>query len=226
MVLERPYDAMMERTKDRPLPMGTVHPRAAVAFGAGLAAAGLGVLAWGVNLLTVSIALVILGSYLFCYTPLKRRTNLNTIVGAVPGALPAVLGWTAARDDLDRGAWILFAIVFLWQIPHFLAIARLHSGDYSRGGFRMLSAEDAGGFSMGRQAVTWSVCLVPISLLPAVIDLAGRQYFWTALIAGGFFVGFAIDFAVERGPSSARRLFVATLAYLPVVFLAMAAWKV
>jgi len=225
MVMELPYDAMMARTKDRPLPQGAVSPRAAVVFGALLAAAGLAVLALRVNLLSASIALVILGSYLFCYTPLKRRTNLNTIVGAVPGALPAVLGWTGARDALDRGAWILFAIIFLWQIPHFLAIARLHSEDYSKGGFRMLSAEDAGGFSMGRQALLWTVVIVPVSLLPAIDGFVERPYFWWALILGGLLVGFAIDFAVERGRASARRLFVATLVYLPALFVAMVVTK-
>jgi heme o synthase len=226
MVLELPYDSMMARTKDRPLPSGSVSPRAAATFGAVLSVAGLAVLALQVNLLSASIALVILGSYLFFYTPLKRRTNLNTIVGAVPGALPAVLGWTGARDALDRGAWILFAIVFLWQIPHFLAIARLHSDDYSKGGFKMLSAEDRGGFSMGRQALVWTAALVPVSLLPALSALADRQYFWAALILGGLLIGFALDFAVERGQSSARRLFVATLAYLPLLFGALVVWKV
>jgi protoheme IX farnesyltransferase len=225
MVLERPFDAMMERTKDRPLPVGAVSPRAAAVYGAAVAASGLALLALRVGALAASIALVIFGSYLFCYTPLKRRTNLNTIVGAVPGALPAVLGWAAARDDLATGAWILFAIVFLWQIPHFLAIARLHSADYLRGGFRMLSAEDEGGFSMGRQAVVWSLCLVPVTLLPALTGIADRQHFWLALILGGLFVGFAIDFAVERGRVSARRLFIATLVYLPLVFGGMAVWK-
>jgi protoheme IX farnesyltransferase len=127
---------------------------------------------------------------------------------------------------IDRGAWILFAIVFLWQIPHFLAISRLHSEDYLKGGFRMLSSDDSPGFSMGRQAIVWTAALVPVSLLPALSDIAGRQYFWAALIAGGLFVLFAVDFAVERGTASARRLFVATLAYLPAVFAAMAVWKI
>jgi heme o synthase len=225
MVLESPYDLMMERTKDRPLPSGSVSKRGAVVFGAVQCGLGLGLLWFAVNPLSASIALVIMGSYLLVYTPLKRRTTLNTIVGAVPGALPAVLGWTGARDALDRGAWILFGIVFLWQIPHFLAIARLHSDDYSRSGFKMLSSEDTGGFSMGRQAVIWAAALVPISLLPAVDGFALRPAFWAALILGGLFVGFAIDFAVERGTQSARRLFVATLAYLPALFLAYVVWK-
>jgi heme o synthase len=225
MVLESPYDQLMDRTKDRPLPSGTLSRRSAALFGIVLAAAGLATLAIFVNPLSASVALVIMGSYLLVYTPLKRRTNLNTIVGAVPGALPAVLGWTGARDSLDRGGWILFAIVFLWQIPHFLAIARLYSEDYSRSGFKMLSAEDAGGFSMGRQAVIWTAALVPVSLLPVLDGLATRPAFWAALIIGGLMVGFAVDFAVERGRQSARRLFVATLAYLPALFLAFVVWK-
>jgi protoheme IX farnesyltransferase len=224
MVLEVPYDARMGRTKDRPLPSGALSRRAASAFGAALAALGLALLGW-VNLLSGAVALVILGSYLLFYTPLKRRTNLNTIVGAVPGALPAVLGWTGARDAIEPGAWVLFAIVFLWQIPHFLAIARLHSDDYARGGFRMLSSEDEPGFSMGRQAVLWSVALVPASLLPGVTGISRAPYFWVALALSGLLTGFAIDFAVERGRVSARRLFVATVAYLPALFLAMIAWK-
>jgi protoheme IX farnesyltransferase len=225
MVMERPFDRLMERTKDRPLPSGQLSARGAAIFGAALSAAGLLVLGVFVNLLSAAVALVIAGSYLLVYTPLKRRTTLNTIVGAVPGALPAVLGWTGARNSLDGGAAILFSIVFLWQIPHFLAISRLHSDDYSRGGFKMLSSEDAPGFSMGRQAVIWSVALVPVSLMPAVTGLAGRTAFWLALILGGGFVGFAIDFAVERGTTSARRLFVATLAYLPALFAALVIWK-
>jgi protoheme IX farnesyltransferase len=202
-----------------------VSPARATIFGAVLCAAGLVVLGVGVNLLSAAVALVIGGSYLLVYTPLKRLTTLNTIIGAVPGALPAVLGWTGARDSIDRGAWVLFSIVFLWQIPHFLAIARLHSEDYGKGGFKMLSAEDAPGFSMGRQAVVWSLALVPISLLPAIDGLARRPAFWWALILGGLFVGFAIDFAVERGRTSARRLFAASLAYLPALFLVFAIWK-
>jgi protoheme IX farnesyltransferase len=164
-------------------------------------------------------------SYLFLYTPLKRRTHLSTLVGAVPGALPPVIGWAAASGRLEPGAFILFAIVFLWQIPHFLAISRLYSADYGRGGFKMLAAEDAPGFSMGRQAIVWSLALVPISLMPAMDGLAQRPAFWWALILGGLFVGFAIDFAVERGPSSARRLFAASLAYLPALFVVLAVWK-
>jgi protoheme IX farnesyltransferase len=225
MVLERPYDVLMERTRDRPVATGEVSPVRATVFGAALCVAGLVVLGAGVNMLSAAVAIVIGGSYLLVYTPLKRRTTLNTIIGAVPGALPAVLGWTGARDSIDRGAWVLFAIVFLWQIPHFLAISRLYSADYGRGGFKMLSAEDAPGFSMGRQAIVWSLALVPISLMPAMDGLAQRPAFWWALILGGLFVGFSIDFAVERGPGSARRLFAASLAYLPALFVVLAVWK-
>jgi protoheme IX farnesyltransferase len=225
MVLESPYDQLMERTKDRPLPSGMLSRRSAALFGVVLSAAGIVALACFVNPLSASIALVIMGSYLLVYTPLKRRTTLNTIVGAVPGALPAALGWTGARNSLVRGAWILFAIVFLWQIPHFLAIARLHSEDYSRSGFKMLSAEDEGGFFTGRQALVWAAALVPISLLPVMDGLATRPAFWAALILSALHLGFAIDFAVERGRVSARRLFVATLAYLPALFLAFVVWK-
>ncbi len=221
MVIERDFDALMHRTMRRPIPSGQVGTRGAIVFGLVLAAAGIGLLLAAVGQLAALIGLATLVSYLFIYTPLKRKTTLNTIVGAVPGALPVLLGWAGARGRIDEEAWALAGVLFLWQIPHFLAIARLHRDDYERGGFRMLPVVDPDGFSIGRQAVLYSLAILPLSLVPVRTGLGGWYYCGVAIACGLLLIGFSLDHAVERGPASARRLFLASLAYLPPVWITL-----
>lgn len=215
---ERRADAEMRRTARRPLPSGTLTPREALVFGLLLTAAGTAYLALTAGPLASAVAALTVFSYLLLYTPLKRVTSLATLVGAVPGALPPLIGWAAARGRLGVEAWVLFGIVFLWQMPHFLALAQLYRADYARAGFRMLTVEDAGGASAGRQALLYALALVPVSLLPTPLGMAGGVYFVGALVLGiGFLlsgVGMALD---PSSPAAARRLFHASLLYLPAV---------
>ncbi len=215
---ERRADAEMRRTARRPLPSGTLTPREALVFGLLLTAAGTVYLALTAGPLASAVAALTVFSYLLLYTPLKRVTSLATIVGAVPGALPPLIGWAAARGRLGVEAWVLFGIVFLWQMPHFLALAQLYRADYARAGFRMLTVEDASGASAGRQALLYALALVPVSLLPTPLGMAGGVYFAGALVLGiGFLlsgVGMALD---PSSPAAARRLFHASLLYLPAV---------
>lgn len=215
---ERRADAEMRRTARRPLPSGTLTPREALVFGLLLTAAGTAYLALTAGPLASAVAALTVFSYLLLYTPLKRVTSLATLVGAVPGALPPLIGWAAARGRLGVEAWVLFGIVFLWQMPHFLALAQLYRADYARAGFRMLTVEDASGASAGRQALLYALALVPVSLLPTPLGMAGGVYFAGALVLGiGFLlssVGMALD---PSSPAAARRLFHASLLYLPAV---------
>jgi protoheme IX farnesyltransferase len=215
---ERRADAEMRRTARRPLPSGRLTPREALVFGVVLTAGGTAYLALTTNALASALAALTVGSYLLLYTPLKRVTSLATIVGAVPGALPPMIGWAAARGRLGVEAWVLFGIVFLWQMPHFLALAQLYRADYARAGFRMLTVEDASGASAGRQALLYALALVPVSLLPTPLGLAGRVYFAGALALGVAFLlgsaGMALD---PANPAAARRLFRISLLYLPAV---------
>ncbi len=222
MAIEHDFDALMQRTQQRPIPRGAIGRRAAIAFGAALALSGLAILVVFVNPTATLVAAATLGIYLGVYTPLKRRTTLNTIVGAVPGALPVMLGWAGARGNVhDPDVWALCGVLFLWQIPHFLAIARRHREDYARGGFRMLPVVDPEGITIGRQVVLYSAAILPLSLLPVRTGLAGGYYCAVAIAAGLLLIGFSLDHAVERGADSARRLFRATLAYIPIVWLAL-----
>lgn len=216
-VLERDTDALMWRTRERPLPAGRVGLRDAVAFGSALSLLGLGVLAWRSGWLSAAVAAATLGSYLGVYTPLKRRTPLATLVGAVPGALPPVIGWAAARDALEGGAFVLFAILFLWQIPHFLAIAWLYRDDYARGGFPMLPVVDREGVFTARQAVVHSLALLFVSLAPFAAGLAGPWYLAGALLLGSTYVLFALRLASARDLPAARGLFVVSVLYLPAL---------
>lgn len=215
---ERHADAAMRRTARRPLPAGRLTPREALVFGVLLTAGGTAYLALTTNALASALAALTIVSYLLLYTPLKRVTSLATIVGAVPGALPPMIGWAAARGRLGIEAWVLFGIVFLWQMPHFLALAQLYRADYARAGFRMLTVEDASGESAGRQALLYALALVPVSLLPTPLGMAGGAYFVGVLALGlGFLlsgVGMALD---PSRPAAARRLFHASLLYLPAV---------
>jgi len=220
-VVERDTDALMRRTAGRPLPAGRLDPDAALVLGATLGIVGIFSLTIWVNLLTALVGAVALAGSVFVYTPLKRTSRLATLIGAVPGALPPVMGWTAARDSIEPGAWILFGILFLWQLPHFLAIAWLCREDYARAGFPMLPVVEPDGRSTGRQAILYAAALVPVSLLPSVIGLSGSAYFLGALVLGLTFLGFCLAFAQSFSTAAARRLLLASVLYLPAVLLVM-----
>jgi len=169
-------------------------------------------------LLAAGIALGTLASYALVYTPLKRRSSLATLVGGIPGALPPLIGWAAGRGELTPEAWVLFAIVFLWQMPHFLAIAWLCREDYARAGLMMLPVVEPDGRSTAQQVVLYAAVLLPVSLLPAVLGLAGRLYTVAALVLGLGFLGLGVWFGLQRNRDTARRLFLASIAYLPLLW--------
>ncbi len=222
MALERRTDALMLRTRDRPIPSGRMAPAEAVAFGALLSAAGLAWLAMGTNLLAAGLAALTLGVYLGVYTPLKGRSAHNTLVGAFPGAVPPLIGWAAATGGLDGGAWVLFAILYLWQIPHFLSIAWLWRDDYDRAGLVMLPGVDRTGAAAGRHAVLYAAFLTAASLC-AVPRLGGGAYAAGALVLGAGYTAAALAFARSRTDATARRLLRASLLYLPLLF-ALLGW--
>jgi protoheme IX farnesyltransferase len=217
MVMERDTDALMQRTRLRPIPAGRIRPADARWFGALLTLGGLALLLSLCGALAALVAFSTWASYLFLYTPLKRKTHLSTLVGAVPGALPPVIGWAAASGRLEPGAFILFAIVFLWQIPHFLAIAWLYRDDYERGGFPMLPVIDREGRVTGRQAVLHSVALLVVSLAPVAAGLGGAVYLVGALILGVGLTLAALRLARARNVVAARSLFLASVLYLPAL---------
>ena len=222
-VLERDVDARMERTADRPIPGGRIGPDAALVLGALLSLTGLLQLAVAVNLLTALLGAATLAGYLFVYTPLKRVSSLATVAGAVPGAVPPVMGWTAASGSLDAGAWALFGILFLWQLPHFLAIAWMYRDDYARGGFPLITVADPDGRRTGRQALLWAAALVPVSLAPSALGLTGTVYFLGALALSLAFLGFAVAFERARTRPAARRLLLVSVLYLPAILAVMLA---
>jgi heme o synthase len=225
-LLEREYDARMRRTQNRPLPAGRMQPTTVMLFGGVCAVTGLIYLALAVNLLTCVIGAVTLISYLFIYTPLKRVTWLNTAIGAVPGALPPLMGWTAARGELSGEGWALFAIVAIWQIPHFMAIAWMYRDDYARAGFKMLPVIDPDGHRTGRQAVSHTLALLFVSLCPFAFKVAGSIYLTGALILGAVFLGCAIQFSRQLTLARARQLFLASILYLPLLLAVMVLDKV
>ena len=216
-VMERDTDALMHRTRTRPIPAGRIRPVEASLFGALLSLAGLALLAALAGPLAALVAFSTWASYLFLYTPLKRRSHLATLVGAVPGALPPVIGWAAASGSLEPGAFILFAIVFLWQIPHFLAIAWLYRDDYERGGLKVLPVIDREGRLTGRQAVLHSVALLVVSLAPVAAGLGGTLYLAGALLLGVGLTLAALQLARVRSLVAARYLFLASVLYLPAL---------
>ena len=220
-VLERDTDALMRRTRLRPLPDGRVTPADARVFGLVLALAGLALLASRTNLLAAALALVTLLVYLAVYTPMKRRSPVATLIGAVPGALPPLIGWAAAHGSLARGGVSLFAIVFLWQIPHFMAIAWLYRDDYRKAGFPMLPVLEPDGRRTGRQALIYSAALLPVSALPTLVHVSGLAYLAVAVALGIGFVWLAWRFAAMRSDASARHLFFASITYLPLIWIAM-----
>jgi protoheme IX farnesyltransferase len=214
---ERDTDRLMERTAGRPLPAGRMRPDVALGYGLTVSAAGLLLLALATNVLTASLGLIALIGYVLVYTPLKRITSLATVVGAVPGAIPPMMGWTAASGALDAGAWALFAILFFWQLPHFLAIAWICRDDYARAGLPVSTVGDAGGTRTGRQMVLWAAALVPVSLVPAVLGLAGPTYLFGALLLGVSLLGVSVGFLRRHSTAAARRLLLASVVYLPAV---------
>jgi heme o synthase len=222
-VIERDADSLMRRTRLRPLPDGRLGPFEALAFAAVLSLLGLLVLAAGVNVLSSVVALATLGSYVAVYTPLKRRTSFATVIGAIPGALPPVIGWAAAEGALSQGAWVLFGILFLWQLPHFLAIAWMYREDYARAGFPMLPVIEPDGRSTARQAVIYSAALLPVALAPTLIGMSGPVYFTGALIVSLLFFGVSVRFGLTRAVRDARRLFFASIVYLPILWALMIA---
>ena len=222
-VYERDTDALMRRTRQRPLPAGRVTPADARVFGLVLSVAGLVLLAARANWLSAALALATLLTYLVIYTPMKRRTPLSTIIGAVPGALPALIGWTASHGSIDRSGAALFAIVFCWQLPHFMAIAWLYRDDYAKAGFPMLPVIDPEGRRAGRQAVLYAAALVPVSLLPTLAAISGVVYFAAALVLSLGLLMLAIRFASARSEASARALFFGSITYLPLLWIVMIA---
>jgi heme o synthase len=219
---EREVDGLMTRTRTRPLPDGRLQPLEALLFGTVMTVLGVMYLAAFVNARSAAVTVAIAILYLLAYTPLKLRTPLCTIVGAVPGALPPVAGWVAAREDLSVGAWVLFGIMFLWQLPHTLAIARLYRDDYARAGVRVLPVVDEEGASTERQIVGASVALLAVSLLPTLIGLAGPVYFSGALALGLSLVALGARQALAPSGGAARRLMVGSILYLPALFALLA----
>jgi len=215
--LERDYDRLMPRTQDRPIPSGNMSADATLVFGGVLSVAGLLQLAIFVNLLTSVLGAATIALYLFVYTPLKRVTSLNTIIGAVPGALPPLMGWTAARGEIDIAGWSLFAILFFWQLPHFLAIAWMYKDEYGKAGYVMLPNVDPTGARTGRQALSHTLGLLPISLCPTLLGVSGGLYFIGATVLTLIFIGCAISFSRELNRVSARRLFFCSIIYLPLL---------
>ena len=220
-VYERDTDALMGRTRLRPLPDGRLTPGEARAFGVTLVCLGLLMLGVCTNLLAAGLATATLIIYLSIYTPMKRRSQLATLVGAVPGALPPLIGWTASHGSLSIGGAALFVIVFLWQIPHFMAIAWLYRHDYAKAGFPMLPVIEPDGRRTGRQAVLYAAALVPASLVPSLVGVSGTMYGAVAAVLGVLFLGLAVRFARARSDATARTLFFASITYLPLIWAAM-----
>lgn len=218
---ERDLDALMLRTRDRPVPSGRMRPYAALALGSVLAVAGVIYLEVRANLLAAFLAALTVLIYVFAYTPLKRVTTTNTLVGAIPGALPPVIGWAAARGNANFGAWSLFAILFIWQMPHFFAIAWMCRADYARAGFQMLSSGDESGVRTASQAVLFAMILLLIGGIPSFIGMSGPVYLAAEIILSGLFLAMAMRFHANASVENARRLFLASIIYLPLLLLAV-----
>ncbi len=219
--MERDLDALMRRTANRPLPSGRLMPWEALAFGATLTVLAEVYLAVLVNPLTALLGLTVIAGYLFAYTPLKTRTSLSTMVGAFPGAVPPLIGWAAARGTIGLEAWVLFAILFLWQFPHFLAIAWMYREDYSRAGILMLPVVEPDGKVTAQQIVVYTVLLLPVSLLPTALGISGKVYFYGAIFLGLLFLCSSLRAAFSKSRQEARRLLLASVIYLPLLFILM-----
>ena len=219
--MERDLDGLMRRTANRPLPSGKLLPWEALAFGVGLTVLAQIYLAVLVNPLTGLLGLTVIAGYLFGYTPLKTRTTLSTMVGAFPGAVPPLIGWAAARGHIGLEAWVLFAILFLWQFPHFLAIAWMYREDYSRAGILMLPVVEPDGRVTAQQIVVYTLLLVPVSLLPTALGVSGKIYLVGAVVLGLLFLYSSIRAALSKSRQEARRLLLASVIYLPLLFILM-----
>ena len=218
---ERDLDALMSRTRMRPVPSGRMRAGSALILGCFMALIGIVYLALTTNFLATLLTALTVVIYILAYTPLKRITTTNTLVGAIPGALPPLIGWAAARDSLDFGAWTLFAIVFIWQIPHFFAIAWLCRRDYAQAGFRMLSSDDETGVRSASQAVLFCMLLLLIAGTPAFIGMTNSIYLLAEIILGGLFTAVALRFHRTGNTGSARLLFLSSIIYLPLLFAAL-----
>ena len=214
---EHKLDAMMQRTRSRPVPAGRMRPQFAVVLGTALSIFGVVYLALVCNALSAALAAITIIIYIFAYTPLKRVSTFNTALGAVPGALPPMIGWAAARGTLNAGAWMLFAILFFWQLPHFFAIAWMYRDDYARAGFQMISGDDQSGERSASQSVFFCMILFVVAGLPAFLGIATVFYLLAELVLGVVFVAVAMRFLKTRTRSDARRLFIASIIYLPLL---------
>jgi protoheme IX farnesyltransferase len=214
---EHRLDALMKRTQSRPVPAGRMRPVEALAIGSGLSIFGVTYLAFVCNALSAALAAITIIIYVFAYTPLKLVSTFNTALGAVPGALPPMIGWAAARGTLNAGAWMLFAILFFWQLPHFFAIAWMYRDDYARAGFQMISSDDPTGERSASQSVFFCMLLLIVAGLPAYLGIATVFYLLAELILGGVFVAMAMRFLKTRERSDARRLFLTSIIYLPLL---------
>ena len=223
--MEQKQDALMARTASRPIPAGKVSSKEAFVFGVVISLIGVLVLWVTVNPIACFLAAFTLVTYLGIYTPLKMRTSLCTIVGAIPGAVPPLIGWAAATGEVPFEAWIIFAIMFIWQMPHFLAIAWLYRKDYAAGGFHMLSVTDPSGKSVSRQIMLYSFALLPVSLMPSVIGMTGTFYFWGALALGVYFISLGV-LSLRHFDERARPLFRASILYLSLILVLMLVDKV
>ncbi len=215
---EREADRKMRRTASRPIPSGRLAADRALGFGILLSALGFAELALGVNWLSGFLGLFTLLSYLFLYTPLKQRTSLSTLVGAFPGAMPPMIGYAAASGVLDRQAWTLFAILFLWQFPHFLSIAWMYREDYARAGIRMLPVVQPSGEGTARQIVLYSLALIPVSMVPSLLGMSGKIYFFGAFALGLWYLYSGVRVAFDRTILRARAVLLVSVIYLPLIY--------
>ncbi len=217
-VWERSTDRLMRRTQRRPMADSRLTVTEGVVFGIALTVIGAAELAYFLNPLSAVVALLTTASYVFFYTPLKLRTSLSTIAGAVPGALPAVIGWAAATNTLSIEAWVLFGIVFMWQMPHFLAIAWMYRDEYERAGMPLLPVIEPDGRSTGRQAVLYTAALIPLSMMPTGVGLATPWYLVGAIVLGSILLVMSLEFSVKRNLATAKRLFFGSILYLPILW--------
>jgi protoheme IX farnesyltransferase len=222
---ERRTDALMLRTKTRPIPAGRMHARDALIIGAVLAIAGIIYLAVACNALAASLAALTIVLYIFAYTPLKRISTTNTLVGAIPGAIPPVIGWAAARGTLGAGAWSLFTILFFWQMPHFFALAWMYRDDYARAGFQMMSSGDETGERSSSQSVLFCMLLLIVGAIPGYLGLTSAIYVPIVFALGGLFLVVAMQFHRKRTARDARALFLASIFYLPMLLAALVLTK-
>jgi len=216
--MERELDRLMKRTQARPLPTGKLRPAEAAVFGVVLSTIATLYLAVFINQLSALLGIITFAAYLFVYTPLKVKTTLSTVLGAFPGAMPPFIGWVAATGKVTLEAWILFAILFLWQFPHFLAIAWMYRDDYARAGIKMLPVVESDGKVTAQQIISYTVLLIPVSLLPVVIGLSGSVYLVGAVVLGAGFLYYSARAALVRTGWQARQLLLASVIYLPMLF--------